>query len=198
MHLDLSFISEETLTQDEFAAWVAGHPDRSRCELIEGRIVMNPPAGWPHGRLAARLVYLLEAAVEGRGLVCESSAGFELPTGDTVEPDVSYVSRARLEKGPAPEEGRFLRIVPDLVVEILSPRTQARDRTTKRRIYAESGVEEYWLVDPKAREVRVFVRRGEGRFDDGRTYVGDARIASAVLPDLSLTVDGLFRSIELP
>ena len=57
-----------------------------------------------------------------------SSAGYDLPSGDTLEPDVSFLSAARLAAGPAPERGRFLRIVPDLVVEILSDSTAKRDR----------------------------------------------------------------------
>ena len=38
---------------------------------------------------------------------------------------------------------------PDWVLEVASPGTQAEDRGVKRRRYAEIGVPEYWLFDPK-------------------------------------------------
>lgn len=45
---------------------------------------------------------------------------------------------------------------PDLVMEILSPSTQKRDFTAKYKKYADSGVREYWIFDPKKRKVIVY------------------------------------------
>ena len=62
-----------------------------------------------------------------------------------VMPDASFVVRARWEaEGPA-EEGRFLRVVPDLVVESLSARTASYDRGEKKAIYETNAVREYWI-----------------------------------------------------
>ena len=44
---------------------------------------------------------------------------------------------------------------PALVVEVISPSTASKDRELKRRIYAEHGVSEYWLVDPDACTISV-------------------------------------------
>jgi Uma2 family endonuclease len=49
------------------------------------------------------------------------------------------------------------------VVEIASPGTRRRDETIKRQLYDRSEVQEYWVVDPDANVIRVYVRRG-GRF----------------------------------
>jgi Uma2 family endonuclease len=192
MHDDLVFESTRTMSQADFAAWVA---ERERCdlnhfELLNGRVVMTPPAGHPHGRVEARVVSLLHGFVHPRGLgeVFGSSQGFELPTGDTVEPDASFVSARRWNAVPPPEDGKFLRVVPDLLVEILSGSTSARDRGDKRAIYERSGVREYWMVDPRARCVSVLVL-GDGRWGEERVFTERERLTSVVLGGLECAVE---------
>jgi Uma2 family endonuclease len=194
MVVDTPFRSEERFTQQEFFAWLQRRPasDINHYELIRGRIVMSPPAGWPHGALGSRINAKLYAVVErhGLGIVQDSSAGYDLPSGDTLEPDVSFMSKARFAAGPAPVRGRFLGIVPDLAVEILSQSTARRDRGEKRAIYGESGVTEYWIVDPDRRAVTLY------HLDDGHYAAGErvrsGRIRSRVLPQLELTIEDLF------
>jgi Uma2 family endonuclease len=191
--VETAFRSDERFTQDEFRRWLDERPssDINHYELIGGRIVMTPPAGWPHGRIGARLVrYIDEAASDATlGIVLDSSAGFDLPSGDTVEPDVSFVSNERLAAGPPPERGKFLRIVPTLVVEILSRSTARRDRTEKKDVYAQNGVAEYWIVDPDARSVTVHVL-GDGAYDAGRAFTS-GRVESVTLPAVGVIVEDL-------
>src|SRR5947208_999285 len=122
---ETAFRSEETFTQEAFHRWLHTRPrgDLNHYELINGRIVMTPPAGWPHGQLDANLTAILTNHVRLRqlGIVQGSSAGYQLPSGDSVEPVVSFISKARFMAGPTPIAGEFLRIVPSLVIEILSP-----------------------------------------------------------------------------
>jgi Uma2 family endonuclease len=191
---ETTFRSEETFTQKEFRRWVEKLPasDIHHYELIDGRIVMTPPAKWGHAEIEAAIVHLLREHVmnEGLGVALGSSAGYELPTGDTLEPDASYVSNERLSKGPRPRPDEFPRVVPSLVVEVISPSTARRDRTEKKEIYERSGVDEYWLVDPGRKEVIVFYR-GEGAYGPGHT-VRKGAIRSRVLPKLKITVEKLF------
>jgi len=112
-----------------------------------------------------------------------------LPEGDTVEPDVSFVSRARWDAMDPPREGEFLKVVPDLVVEILSASTRLRDSGEKKAIYERNGVGEYWLADPRDRQLTVFLSR-EGRFDSGRVLTEDEDWESVVLPGLTCRVAG--------
>ena len=192
--VETAFRSDERFTQDEFRRWLDERPssDINHYELIGGRIVMTPPAGWPHGRIGAQLVrYIHEAASAARlGIVLDSSAGFDLPSGDTVEPDISFVSNERLAAGPPPERGKFLRIVPTLVVEIASRSTARRDRTEKKDVYAQNGVAEYWIVDPDARSVTVHVLRDDG-YDTGRAFTS-GRVESPALPAVDVIVEDLF------
>jgi Uma2 family endonuclease len=188
---DLVFESTRTMAQPDFPAWVDA---RSRWqpghyELLNGSVVMTPPAGYPHGEIASRIQGLLGPFVRARklGRVFDSSQGFELPSGDTIEPDASFVSNARWSAGPPPEEGKFLRVVPDLVVEILSATTASRDRGEKRAIYERNGVGEYWLVDWRTREVTVLLL-GDGRYGQERVHAFADRIEAEVVPGLVVPV----------
>ena len=150
-------------TQEEFARFCERfEDDLHHYELLNGRIVMNPPAGWPHGS-AVRISSILDTFVEERGLgrVLANEQGFELPSGDTVAPDVAYVSNERWDAAPTPRPGKFLRVVPDLAVEVLSSSTAARDRGEKKGIYERNGVLEYWIADLTAvRVARFFLQDG--------------------------------------
>lgn len=187
-----TFESCETFTQAEFAEWIAARGgDDNHYELLNGRIVMNPPAGWPHGEGEADVLGPIQQFVRGRdlGRVFGPSQGFELPSGDTVAPDVAFVSTERW-RATVPEVGKFLRVVPDLVVEVLSPGTASRDRGEKKAIYERNGVREYWLVDVRARQIARFNLHG-GRYDQGVVFDVDATLTSEVLAELRVPVADL-------
>src|SRR5215211_8505745 len=79
MH-ELIFESTTCLSQEEFAAWVDKRRDDNHYELLNGRVVMTPPAGWPHGGVGSRIQQLVASHVFANGLgeVFDSSQGFEL------------------------------------------------------------------------------------------------------------------------
>ena len=195
MPTQTAFVSTETFTQKEFKRWLDERPasDINHYELLRGRIVMSPPAGWPHGSVGANILIPIGTFVRTHGLgqVLDSSAGYDLPSGDTVEPDISFISAARLAAGPAPQPGKFLRIVPNLVVEILSPATAQKDRTEKKAIYEVNGVEEYWIVDTKRREITVYTLSGK-RFGRGKVYAARDTLRSRVLDGFTVRVGDLF------
>jgi len=171
---ELAFESMRTLSQEEFEAWVAARwrGDLNHYELLDGRVVMTPPAGYPHGAIEAALGGIIEPFVRARNLgkCFGSSQGFALPSGDTVEPDYSFVSAERWRAMPPPEEG-----------------IAAIDRGEKKDVYERSGVREYWLIDPRACTLQVFTRQGD-RFDAGRTFAEGQPFSSAVLAGLDFDV----------
>lgn len=122
--------------------------DGFKRELVGGEIQVNP-AGSPHGlvglRLGSRLLAFVEAA--GLGFVFDSSTGWRLPNGNLRVPDLSFVSRQRL---PELREG-FLRVPPDLAVEILSPGDSVPRMDAKIAEYAASGVRLTWVIDVRRR-----------------------------------------------
>jgi len=84
---------------------------------------------------------------------------------------------------------------PDLVVEIVSPSDWPYDRKTKFELYRLNGVQEYWLVDYRARTIEVFaLESGEyallGKWEDGE------QASSRVLPGLDVDVSDVFRGVR--
>ena len=109
-----------------------------------------------------------------------------------MSPDVTVVLRETWEAAPAPRPNHFLTVVPDLVVEVLSPSTSRRDRVAKRDIYERSGVREYWLLDARRREITVVNRNAEGRLASERATAGDEPARSLLLPGFVLCPSELF------
>lgn len=192
---ETAFVSTVTFSQKAFKRWVEQRPvtDLNRYELTDGRIVMTPPAGWEHGENEATVIRILGDFVTSHNLgkVFGSSTGYDLPSGDTLEPDASFISVERWSKGPQVGRRQFLKIVPNLVVEILSPATAQRDRVEKKRTYEVNGVDEYWLVDSDRREVTVFQLRA-GRYGAGKRFRANQNLRSRVLSGLNLPIRLLF------
>ncbi|HEY0479160.1 MAG TPA: Uma2 family endonuclease [Kofleriaceae bacterium] len=111
----------------------------------------------------------------------------ELGPHDVVRPDLSGWRRARL---PAPDQ-RPIRVVPNWVCEVISPSTGARDRVTKRQLYARHGIERYWLVDPVARTLEALALR-DGTWMDAGTFDETATARIAPFQEIELPVGRLF------
>jgi Uma2 family endonuclease len=192
---ETAFISMESFTPATFKRWVEHRPvgDLNRYELASGRIIMTPPAAWEHAEIEARIIRILGEfiATHRLGKMFGSSAGYEFPSGDTLEPDASFISRERWAKGPQPRRGQFLKIVPSLVVEIISPATARRDRIEKKKVYETNGVEEYWLVDPQRREIAIF-SLAERKYGDGRRFQSHQTLRSKVLAGFEMTTRAFF------
>ncbi|NPB03092.1 MAG: Uma2 family endonuclease, partial [Thermotogae bacterium] len=76
---------------------------------------------------------------------------------------------------------------PDLVVEIVSPQTVRRDTFVKKRLYAEAGVKEYWIVYPEERAIEVWVLK-DGKYELHSVAEGEGKVKSEVLKGLEVEV----------
>jgi hypothetical protein len=92
---------------------------------------------------------------------------------DVVEPDLLYLSNERAGSVLTPDN---VRGTPELVIEIGSPSTRARDETTKRRLYEWAGVSEYWVVDPELDLIRASI--GKGATTSPALWSGRRRLAT--------------------
>ncbi|HEY9421742.1 MAG TPA: Uma2 family endonuclease [Thermoanaerobaculia bacterium] len=137
------------------------------------------------------LAFRLSAFVRERdlGLVLTAPVGVTLPAGiaTPVQPDILF-----FRKGNEPRwESSNYEGVPDLIAEVLSLSTRRRDRTIKMDAYRDAGVPEYWLVDPGARTVMVYVLE-KGKYAElVRGGAGD-EAWSSVIPGFRVRVDDLF------
>lgn len=126
--------------------------DGKRCEAIEGELYVTAAPSIRHQRISARLHVFLHDLLEapGHGIVVAAPVGVEFPaTGEGVQPDLVFVADDRR----AITHEDWIRGAPDLVIEILSPGTEARDRGVKLKLYRRHGVGRYWIVDPEAETV---------------------------------------------
>lgn len=84
---------------------------------------------------------------------------------------------------------------PDLVVEILSPGNSVHDLKTKYQLYEESGVKEYWVVQPETRDVLVFSLIN-GKYSPLPAFVLGTTVQSVLFPKLKVPVNALFYHIQ--
>ena len=117
------------------------------------------PAGAEQGAVSMDLATRLNNHVRRHklGRVFDAQTGFR-PYENMRAPDISFVSKERLpEKLPK----GFLRIPPDLAVEVFAPNETVADYEEKVAEYLSWGVRLIWLVDPNTRTVTVIRANGE-------------------------------------
>ncbi len=167
------------MTYDEFLAWA---DEDVHAEWVDGEVTVFVPPSIRHQRLVSLLHYLLGLYADLRNLGEVLVAPVEMrlePRGSSREPDLLFVAKANASRlsaarldGPA-----------DLVVELVSDSSVARDRADKFYEYQEAGIGEYWVIDPRPGKERVdlYALTAEGRYQ-------------AILPD----ADGRYHSVALP
>lgn len=166
--------------------------DARRREAIGGERYISGPATVRHQRVRTGLMIELNRLLEtpGHGEVLPGPVGVAFPeTGEGVQPDLLFISRDR--RGIVAEDE--IRGAPDLMVEVLSPDTEERDRGIKRDLYERQGVGEYWLVDPGEEAVEVW-RFGDSGAEGEATHerqterlpirVGGERVGEIDLEDV--------------
>ena len=164
-------------------------PDDERYELLNGELIMSPSPKEIHQYISGNLHLVLGAFVRDRSLGRVYHAPFDVVLSDTnvVQPDLLFVSTERAAIITADN----IQGAPDLVVEILSPATAERDRTIKLDLYAQHGVQEYWIVDPDAKTITVLLRGGS-RFEVNGIYREGQTLRSPTLAGFSVVVQDVF------
>jgi Uma2 family endonuclease len=130
--------------------------DTNKYELVRGELLVSAMARPAHGYIKQEVRIRLEAyCIQERiGRVFEES-GYALDESETI-PDILVRERVL----PPPDRCDDLPM-PLLVVEVISESTRRNDEVKKRAFYMESGIPEYWIVDGKARTIRVITSTGD-------------------------------------
>lgn len=158
-----------------------------RFELLDGDVYMVPAPNFGHQKTLVNLLMLLQPIARRLGgQLLPAPFDVVLAEEDYVQPDLVYVRPRRKVL-----TWMNLRGVPDLVIEILSPRHHERDLKIKRRRYEKHRVPEVWYVDPKAREVEVLQLR-EKKYRSVGKFKGKDRISSRVLGRLPFATEKIF------
>ncbi len=158
--------------------------DGQRYELIDGVVVMSPSPTPRHQLIAKVVLRQLDNYVErhGLGLVLY---GTDVRLGKTPEgkdlvyrPEIVFIAADKAAR----VKGR-IEVVPDVVVEVVSPDSRSLDAETKYNDYEGAGVGEYWLIDPIDEQTK-FYRLIDGRY--AVAPVGGSVYESEVVSGLKL------------
>jgi Uma2 family endonuclease len=170
----------------------------TRWEIIDGQAHAMTGPSWQHQAVTAGLVAQLLNYFRTHGCrVLPAPFDVRLPRGDeaddeietVVQPDISVVCDS------SKLDARGCRGAPDLVVEILSPSTAARDHLTKRDLYERHGVREYWIVHPLDRIVTIHRRGGDGGFEAPELFETRGSLVIAGFEGLTVDWDQAFADV---
>lgn len=165
-------------------------PSEQRWELIDGVAYAMASPQVIHQILSVRLTLALGTFL--RGGPCQllvAPMDVKLSERDVVQPDLLVVCR------PEQFKRSYVEGPPRLVIEILSQGSLRHDRLRKLNLYAQAGVEEYWLVTPHPALVEVLCNQ-QGRFLVAGTFSDKHILTSPGFENLSLELDEIF--MDLP
>jgi Uma2 family endonuclease len=127
-------------------------------EVVDGELVMSPKNNPYHGDICADLSMALRAFAKGRqlGAVFDSNTGFWMHNRNCRAPDVSFVSRERLQAlGITRHTREFFPGAPDLAVEVLSPNNTRKETDERLKDFFASGTQIAWIINPDTECVEV-------------------------------------------
>jgi Uma2 family endonuclease len=171
-------------------------PDDGWCyELVYGRLVREPPAGFDHGATGHDLARVIGNFVHDRrlGKVTAAESGFLLSETDepdlVLAPDLAFVATQRLPAPGSHEAKAYPRLAPDLVVEVASPDQTRPAMAAKARLWTGAGVPLVWVVWPSRRTIDVW----HPEDDEPRALrEGDSLDGEDILPDFRHAVADVF------
>ena len=163
-------------------------PEGAPYELMRGELVLSPSPRTSHQIIIGQLFNVFQAIEKrGGGLSILSPMDVILSDDTILQPDLLYVAKARRDiigdrvNGP-----------PDVVIEVLSPRAERRDRVQKLALYAEYGVPEFWIVDQTAQWIEFLILK------DGAyvvTQPAEGRYQSPRLPEVAIDLANFWKEV---
>lgn len=152
-----------------------------RVELLYGSMVQMSPIGAPHSGTVQALTELLVLALQGRASVRIQSP-FAAGESSEPEPDVAVVP-----------PGRYVTDHPSvawLIVEVADSSLKI-DRETKARLYAECGVEEYWVVNLVDAQIEVHTTIVRGVYSRVTPFRTGEAVRLQRFPDVEIPVSSI-------
>lgn len=142
-----------------YASYATLPDDGQRYELVDGVLYMAPVSNIRHQNAVLEIAshFRTHVKLQGLGHVFTAPTDVQLAEDTVVQPDVLVILKSHFDRI---KETRIVG-APDLVVEVASPGTTTHDRREKYDAYAQHGVSEYWLVDPRYQTVEVLTLENE-------------------------------------
>lgn len=165
-------------------------PEGKRYEIVEGELYMVPSPTTMHQRVSRELEEMLSKFVKEKGLgeVFDAPIDVVFSEADIVQPDIIFISNKN--KGVIKEEN--IAGSPDLIIEILSPSSENRDRVIKKKLYAKNGVKEYWLVDPQKGIIEALIL-GKNGYETLKVFSDREILISRLIEGLQIPLEQVFK-----
>jgi Uma2 family endonuclease len=167
--------------------------DEKRYEVIYGELIMVPAPNTEHQHFSRNLEFILWNYVRKNklGQVYDAPIDVVLNNETVVQPDIIFISNQNKEI--IKEKGIFGS--PDLTIEIISPSSKYRDSYEKKDLYESFKIKEYWLVDPKNKNIEVFSLNENGKYElfcEGFVSEENNTIKSNVLKGIEVKLEEIF------
>jgi len=184
---------ETNYTYADYLDWNEG-----RWELIDGEVWdMTPAPSRLHQEISINFSSFLHNFFQNKNcFVYAAPFDVRLPDSNNaedyaittvVQPDISVIcDQSKLDD-------RGCVGAPDLIIEILSPSTAAKDLKVKRALYEKHGVQEYWLVHPTDRLVFSYQLIDDGQYGKARIFDQDDVLQSARFEELKIQLNSIFQ-----
>ncbi|MEO5360351.1 MAG: Uma2 family endonuclease [Nitrospirota bacterium] len=163
--------------------------DLDLTEIINGEEVMGPSPFIRHQKIASRIVRKIFSHIETRNLgeLYFSPLDVIFEEGiNRLQPDILFI-----KKENSNIEQDWVRGVPDMVCEIVSPGTYNRDAATKRKIYEKYKVPEYWIVIPELKTIEVLTIENDG-YEQYAIAEIEGVIESKIIVGLQINIKDIF------
>jgi Uma2 family endonuclease len=151
------------LTEEQFEELCRNSPDLKFELSSKGELIIVPPtspeSGWRNSELITEVT--LWSRKHKTGITFDSQTLFSFPNNAKRSPDVSWMTREKWEALSLSERKKFSRVVPDFVIELLSPSDDLADTKEKIEEYIENGVRLGWLIDPMDKKVHIYRANGD-------------------------------------
>jgi len=164
--------------------------DFNRHEIIEGEHYVTPSPSSRHQRISMNLAAILKSYTDAQNLGILLAAPIDVLLSPTsvVQPDLVFIKKEHEHLVTDPN----IQGAPDLVVEILSYSTAARDRGNKMLLYAKFGVPHYWIVNPDPLSLFTYQLVG-GKYELTAQFSRGGQVQSSLFPDLVIPMENLER-----
>ncbi len=177
--------------------------ERRKDEKINGVIYnMSPAPGYHHGIINGNIYSIVKSGIKNSlCLAFMENLDFKYHpdiNDDYLCPDIMVICDRKHLKGSSYSG------VPKFIVETLSPSTSKRDKTEKKDIYEQAGVEEYWIVSPQGSVEIYYLENGRYILDqsymlqndkEDEHYNAETEIILKTFPHIKMTLGEIFESL---
>jgi Uma2 family endonuclease len=146
------------LSDEQFYQLCRANPEIKFERNAKGEVLIMSPPGGETGNRNAEI--LIEFGFWNRqyklGKLFDSSTCFKFPNNAARSPDIAWIEQNRWDRLTDEQKEKFPPIVPDFVLELMSPSDRLQEIQEKMQEYIDNGVKLGWLIDRKTFSVEIY------------------------------------------